>query len=408
MFTRTINSVVAIVAVAVVALTLGGCSPTKEGMKARAEAKSRMNIMTAQIHFQQAKQSFETGQLDKAQREIANAISIYPDLAEYYVLRGRIFLETHKLEQAVDSFETALDKDPKLPEPHYYSGVVYQRWSNDRQAHESYAKAFEIAPTRVEFLLASAESLIALGEYEQAKLLIEPKLAYFEHNAALHQLQGQIALLQGEPKKAAALYKEARLLNPEDDTLLEELMWAQYASEQYAECHQSATQLVEGSKDKRTDLMHLQARCLAMMDRNPEARELYIELTRLRPADPIIWSELGTICWDLGDYRRVAQCSVQLISLAPERYEGYMLRGINEKQKGNMDEALRLFTQAAERAPEIALPHLLLGQTLEQAGDAEAARIAYHDAILAQPASTEAQDLLRRLNEGALSAAPTE
>jgi Flp pilus assembly protein TadD len=144
-----------------------------------------------------------------------------------------------------------------------------------------------------------------------------------------------------------------------------------------------------------------------MMTRNSEAREIYIELTRLRPSDPVVWSELGTICWDLGDYRRVAQCSVQLISLAPERYEGYMLRGINEKHKGNLDEAVRLFTQAADKAPEIALPHMLLGQALEQAGDADGAKLAYAQAVKAQPASTEAQDLLRRLNESALSAVPT-
>ena len=388
---------------------LAGCGPTKEGLKARSEANARMSLMTAQIHFGQARQAFETGQFDKSTREIEEAIKIYPESAEYFVLQGRIALETHKLENAIDSFEKALDLDAKLSDPHYYSGVVYQRWSNDQQAYESYLKAFEIAPTRVEYLLAAAESLIALGEFEQAKQLIEPKLSYFEHNAALRQLQGQIALLQGDAKRAAVLYGEARLLNPDDDALLEELMWAQYAAEQYGACHQSAKQLADKAKSPRADLIHLQARCMTMMNRGPEARELYIELTRMRPADPDVWSELGTLCWDLGDYRRVAQCSVQLISLAPERYEGYMLRGINERQKGNIDEAVQLFRQAAERAPEVALPHMLLGQALEQNGDVKSAKLAYADAMKAQPANTEAETLLRRLNESQqVSVAPTE
>ena len=39
------------------------------------------------------------------------------------------------------------------------------------------------------YLLASAEALVAMGEFDQAEELIVPKMAYFEHNASLHQLQ---------------------------------------------------------------------------------------------------------------------------------------------------------------------------------------------------------------------------
>lgn len=403
MKTRTIQLAVALTVIALVS----GCGPTKSGIEARSAAQDRMSAVSAQIHYNQAKQSYESGQFDKAEREIARAIDIFPNPAEYSVLQGRIFLETHKLEPALASFEAAIQKNPTLAEPHYFTGIVYQRWSNDREAHESYLKAFELEPTKAQYLLAAVESLITLGEFEQAKELIESKLAYFEHNAALRQLQGQIALLQGQPKQAAALYAEARLLNPEDQTLLEELTWAQYAAGQYGECHQSVKLLQEQSRERRSDLLHLEARCLTMMDRGPEARELYIELTRMRPADTSAWSELGTLCWNLGDFRRVAQCSVQLISLAPDRYEGYMLKGINERQKGNLKEAAKLFAQASERADQTALPHLLLGQTFEQTGEVERARVAYHKALAAQPDSTEAQDLLGRLNEAKrLSSAP--
>jgi tetratricopeptide (TPR) repeat protein len=400
--TRAIVTVVMVAG----ALALCGCMPTKTGIEARAAARDRMNAVTAQIHYGQAKQSFETGSFDRASREIDTAIAIYAESAEYYILRARIHLETHRLEEALDSLETAMEKDAKLAEPHYYAGIVYQRWSDDREAHESYLKAFELEPTKVQYLLAAAESLVTLGEFEQARLLIEPKLAYFEHNAALRQLQGQIALLQGQPKEAAALYSQARMLNPEDDLLLEELVWAQYAAELYGDCHASLKLLQERCKDERADLVHLEARCLAHLDRTTEARDLYIQLTRLRPSDVVAWSELGALCWDVGDYRRVAQCSVQIISLAPERYEGYMLQGINERHKDNLEAAAELLAQAAARAPDVALPHLLLAQTLEQKGDFDAARLAYNDALKAQPTSTEARDLLRRLNERLLTSVP--
>ena len=155
--------------------------------------------------------------------------------------------------------------------------------------------------------------------------------------------------------------------------------------------------------------LHLEARCLTMLNRGSEARELYIELARLRPSDSVVWSELGALAWDLGDYRRVAQCSVQMIALAPDRYEGYMLNGISERQKHNLPEAIKQFQQACKRAPDVALPHLLLGQSLEQTGDLAAAKVAYNDAMTAEPANTEARDLLRRLNDNQrLSAAPAD
>ena len=434
MFKRT--NLIAMTLVAAGAVALTGCGPTKAGKEARSQAYDRMNLINAQVHYDQARQSFESGQFDKALREINRAIARFSEAPPYYVIQGRIYLETHQLEAALDSLNKAVElgepKDEKssiqppvhvtdsqqeklntekketLAQAHYFAGIVFQRWSDDEQAYRRYLKAFEIQPTNAQYLLASAESLIALGEFEMAKQLVQPKMAYFEHNAALRQLQGQIALLQGDPKQAAALYSEARLLNPDDSALLEQMMWAQYAAGMYGQCHESVKRLQQQERESagrggqagvRSDLIHLEARCLNMMGRGPEARELYIELTKLRPADPVAWTELGSLAWDLGDYRRVAMCSVQIIALAPDRYEGYMFKGINERHRGNLDEAVKLFRESSQLATDIALPHLLLGQTLEQSGQVTQAQEAYAQAMKIEPNSVEARELLRRLAE---------
>lgn len=453
MFNRAIHSaVLAVVSMSMVAGMTGCNGPTKAGEQARSQANDRMNIINAQVHYDQAKQAFQTGQFDKAQREIRRAIARYGDSPNYYVLQGRIFLETHQLEAALDTFRTAIEMCEKqialaeeavagnaptqiiapskssssfvtatgetlvLADAYYFTGIVFQRWSDDERAHQNYAAAFNLQPTNAQYLLAAAESLIALGDFTGASDLITPKMAYFEHNAALRQLQAQIAMLQGNPERAAALYAEARLLNPDDIALLEQLMWAQYAAGQYGPCHESIKRIqnqldVRASRGlassesgrstsaSRTDLLHLEARTLNMMGRTTEARELYIQLSTLNPSDPSVWAELGTLAWELGDYRRVAMCSVQLIALTPNRYEGYMLRGINERSKNNLNEAIRLFRQAAERAPDTALPHLLLGQSLEQAGDVNNAALAYDMARQVEPNSAEANALFRRLSE---------
>jgi tetratricopeptide (TPR) repeat protein len=91
-------------------LGLAGCNgPTKAGKEARSAAHDRMNLISAQVHFDQAKQSFEAGQFEKAMREINRAIMRYPDSPEYHLLQGRIYLETHQLESALMCFSTAAE-----------------------------------------------------------------------------------------------------------------------------------------------------------------------------------------------------------------------------------------------------------------------------------------------------------
>ncbi|UCD74988.1 MAG: tetratricopeptide repeat protein [Phycisphaerales bacterium] len=365
----------------------------------RAEARGRVDAFNSQLSYDQAKQAFEVGRFEIAMRQIDGALARYPDAPEYHLLKGRICLETHRLEEAIDSFVTALEKDENCAEAYYFAGIVLQRWSDDEAAYEHYSRAYEIEPANVQYLLAAAESLIALGEFEVARELVEEKLAYFEYNAALRHLLGQIAMLQGDPVTAAECFAQARLLNPDDLTLLEELVWAQFAAGSFSQCYDSITYLKHLLDEPRADLLRLEARCLAIMERNTEARDLYLKIIRNNGADLEAWIELGTLAWELGDFRRVAQCSERIIAIAPDRYEGYLLKGVYERETGNDQEALRLFREAASRSPHAALPHLMLGRMLENTGDLEGAVTAYAHAARIETNNTDAQVLMRRLND---------
>ncbi|MCH7798653.1 MAG: tetratricopeptide repeat protein [Planctomycetes bacterium] len=374
-----------------VAGVLAGCAPTKKGLEARAKARERLNIINAQLSRDQAVQALEAGQFEKATKEIRQAIAMNPTWAEYHLVNGRIFLETHRLEKAQRSFEKALELRPDYPEAHYYSGIVYQRWSDDARAYDHYLSAFEQEPDRVPYLLAAAESLVALDLLDEASYLIDSKIVYFEHNAALHHLLGQIMLLRGDPAGAAQLYLEAWRLSPEDDLLLEELARTQYAAGMYGDCYRSVTLLQQQPDGDRPQLKRLEARCLAALDRHAEARNMFLELTKLDPTDTGLWIELGTVAWEIGDYHRMALCGARVAVLAPERFEGYLLKGVNERHHGNLAESIMFLRQAAMRAPEVALPHLLLGRVLDQAGDQEEALAAYATAVRIEPESEEAQ-----------------
>lgn len=378
---------------ATTALMLSGCG-TPNSQKVREEANDRVMFVKAQLHFDQANQAFSTGQLEKALREVETAIAMFDKHAPYYVLLGRVYLETHRLEMAMRSFEAAQEIAPNLPEAHYFAGIVNQRWSRYEEAADCYLRAYELKPENPQYLLAAAEAFITIKRYSEAERLVSSKLSYFEHNAAMRQLLAQLAILQGDASRAATLYREARTLSPEDLLLFEELARAEFSAGQFAQCLHSVRQIMSRIGEKRPDLLHLEARCLTMMDQTTEARNVYLELTRVTPTNADVWIELGNLAYAIGDFTRVAQAGVQAIAIAPERFEGYLLKGLFERQRGRTTEALVLLKQAATLAPDSAMPHMVLGSVLAQSGDLDGAIASYGRAVRIDPENSRARAML--------------
>jgi tetratricopeptide (TPR) repeat protein len=439
-----------IITLCIVALTtfvmLGGCTgPTKKGNEARSAAAERVHMMNAQLSFDQARRSFETGDLDRALREVNQALGRYDSVPEYHVLKGRILLEQHRLEQALASFNEAAELaggelsalgdpfsasgeelsalghqpsadsrqptatrsgqpiatgNPLAAEAHYFAGIIFQRWSNHERSFERYFAAARLDQTNVQYLLAAAEALIALGRYDDARHLVTGRLAYHEHNAALRHLLAHVASLNDDAAAAATLLREARLLNPDDLTLLEELARAQYRAEQYGPALDSIHELYRqgvSAAGGRDDLRLLEARTLVRLERYIEARRVYLELSRNMSGDPDIWIELGAVALEVGDDRRVAQAATQTITLAPDRHEGYVLRAAYEFEQGKVSQAERLLGDALQRSPDNALTHLMLGRLLEDRGEVQLAIEHYRAALAMQPHSPEAARLLSRI-----------
>lgn len=388
-----------VAALITMSLVMTGCGPTATGKKVRAEAQARLDSFGASFTYEQARQQFEAGQFDRAIVDADRAIAQAPERPEFHVLRGRILLEQQRLEAAMQSFQAAIEADATHAESHYYAGIVQQRWMRDEEALEYYRAAFDAERDNVHYLLACAETLINMGRAQEAMALVEGKLAYFEYDPGLKQLLGQIAMIKGDPVAASRLYEEARLLSPEDHTLLEELVWVQFDAGRYGDCLASTRRLLEHYGD-RNDLVHLEARCLAMLGRSADAHRLYQTLVRQHEQDVEIWIEFGAVAWELGDERRLAQCGARAISLAPDRFEGFLYRGLVERAAGRLEDAAANFAEAARRADGQVIPTLLLGRTLEAAGRPDAALHAYRQVLKMDPSSDEARQLIAAMSTG--------
>ena len=329
-----------LLAATLVLLLATGCAgPTRAGKEARNAAHDRMDQVNAQLAAQQATQQFEVGRFDDALDIINGAIERYPKSAAYQLLKGRILLEQHRLDPARAAFAEASTLDSTMAEPHYLTGILHQRWSDDATALEHYSAAMEADPTHPQYLLATAETMAALGRMGEAADLLEEQKAHFEHHPDVPTLLGQVRLREGRPGEAADHLSEARLLRPADTEVVEDLAIAQFRAGRFSDCLSTLRDMEQWDEDPRPMLQRLHAKCLVATGQLIAGRDMSLRVTRRTPNDVEAWADLGLIAWKMGDYKRLKECGSRIGQLAPQRSEGDLFLGIAAMHGGQFDDA---------------------------------------------------------------------
>ena len=318
-----------------VALLIGCGGPTKSGKIARVNAHNRMDSVNADLAAQQAMQQFEVGQLNAAIETIDAAINRFEGNAEFHLLRGRILMEQHRLDAASKSFVRSIEINAGVAEPHYFLGVLHQRWSEDAQALDCYKKAMECNTTHPQYLLAAAESFVAIGQLDEAIALLKNAGKEFQHQPSVAALLGHIYLRNGNPKEAANFLGDSRLLGNDDAEVLTLLITAQFSAGEYAECLLTIAQLKE-TQELSFTFQRLKGKCLAATGRKIQGRDICLKVTRQMPDDAGAWVDLGYIAWDMGDYNRVALCGKKISQLSSELKEGPLFEGIAALRLGDI------------------------------------------------------------------------
>ncbi len=400
-----------LLAAAALGATLVGCAGNNDTVKNwRGDANSRWLTMRSGMMLDMAQQAFDTGDLDRAEKELNQALALDPGNDRLQTLGGRIALERGRLEKAYHHFQVAIDIDspneengedyvPTNADARYYQAVVFQRWKRYDDALQRYTDAYEIKPDQSNLLMARCEMLVELDRADEAVELLEAKLAYFDQSAGIRAMLGHIYMLQGEPGEAVEYFAKASLLDPDNLKLQEELARAQFAAGQYREAAKSVSQLREHPENaRRADLRRLEAQAQLKMGRTAEARKVYLDLTRTPQVAAGDWIVLGQLAWQDSDPGGALSAASRAMKLDPERHEAYVLAGMVWQKRENLDEALRNFDRAAELAPDNAVPLILRGIALQKAGRAAAAADAYTQALQRHPDDPRALKLLKTVS----------
>ena len=394
-------------------LFFASCSTTPGGksMENRIESQRRVEGHKARLDLEQAYRAYSHGMFEKAMKLAEQARQRTPGDPQAYMLLARICLEDGRLEACDRLLGEVLKLDANIPDAHYLRGVVYQRWSRDQQALDSYLNAWNTDPNSVysvHFLLAAGEMLVDMQQYVRARELLLPKVSFFENNAAMHHLLGTIHVLTNDHENAIHHLEQAHMIGGADDIIMADLARAQLVGGRYHECLRTLDKLQNTLKDDSPSwVFELRARCYLDMGAPRDARSTYVQLLRIDPENIDAWIDYGATAHEIGDLGRLDTCADRLIALAPSRMEGYLYKGFVSMESGSYDSARSWFKRADKIAPGgQSIPLLALAQLEMVVGDKDAARSACIRALRERTDDADTRAYIQAIATGSLDSLP--
>ena len=382
--------------------TIGGCAGhgkyTKEHIAA---ANEKMSMLKSGTEFQMAQQQFLAGDLDKAMKTIDKSLAKNPEVAKSHVLRGRILMEKGRLEQARESFLQAEQFDMESFDAQYYLGIIHERINEPQEAFTRYMNAAGLDPANPQYLVAAAEMQLVMGHLDEAERMLTSGREQFRYNPAVRQALGHVAMLRDNPKLGAQLFGEALTLAPDDTGIIEDLIRAQMACGQFGEAEFYITRLLRDKEHgPRRDLRHMKAKCLIALDRSVEARTELLDLTSDDEGsrDVRAWIDLGNVAANLKDRVNLRNATQRTLSLAPERFEGWMLRAMLCRVDSDNEQALKALEEALARTATDPTPCVMAAMVLEDLGRSDDAVLALEEALNRDPQNRAAQTLLSAMS----------
>ncbi len=390
------NSWITITLLSAAAAGLSGCSSSKPQPTQSEAAQKQWSQARSGVLETLAVDQYRNGNFDKCQATLDEALRLTPQNSSLHILAARLAIEQGSLESADKHLELAKKLDPTNPEADYLTGVVLQRWQQPQQACDAYDAAVKKNPDELAYLMAKAEMLVAAASPGGSGLeLLQAKVVYFEHSAAIRDAVGQLLVQQGRYAEGVATLRQASILAGEDQTIREHLAFALYYSKQYADAAEDFTALLKDpAYAKRADLFAALGECQCQSGRLPEARQSLESAIELDPNCAGYWLSLGRVALQVNDLPRAEVAAGRALKIEADNGEAQCLLGYVRLRQGKFSQALPAFAAACRIDPADTVSLCMQGYVLEKMGRKPEATPLYEQALKIKPKDALASQLL--------------
>jgi anaphase-promoting complex subunit 3 len=304
-------------------------------------------------------------------------------------------IEQGQLDTAERELALARQLDPKNAEAEYLGGVICQRWQKNAQAYEFYTRASEKNPSELAYVLARAESLVAMNRSPEALQILQSKLESFENNPLMRHTIGQLYVEQRNYSAAVESLRQASILAPDDVRIREHLAMALFYNRQYREAADLFTRLIKTDPhSKRCELWVALGECQMQTGRAGDARASFDTATGLDPGSTTAWLSLAKAALQLGDVRRAEIVLKKVMAIDSTSSEAHLLLGYVRLRQDNLNEALDEFQKASVLDPNDAVSLCMVGYVHEKTGKPKHAMRCYAKALKMKPGDELATRLM--------------
>jgi serine/threonine protein kinase len=289
----------------------------------------------------------------EAERAVAKAIEIAPDLPEALNVRAIGFITEGKFEAARTDLLRVLTLDAESPDAWCNLGIVHQESGDYTAGLEALHKALELQPSSFRFRVNLGLFHQHFGEYAEASQHYRKATELKPDSSLGWNNLGASLLYAGKPAEAIEPFLEAIRIDDRAEAR-SNLGTSYYFLERYVEAEEQylrATELEPGAAvhwGNLGDVLHVQGKDAEAREAYAEAARRAAERTVLEPLNPGARRSLARYCAKAGDEACALEESRMAQDLQPDSVETTLTAAIVRCTFGLDDECLDLLDQAVK------------------------------------------------------------
>jgi len=253
----------------VLALSLTGCQSPQQ--QANQEATQRWNQARAQLKAKLAYDQFAAGNVKAAAGELAEARRLDPANMYWTPLQARIWLAEGNTAAAADLLERTQLDGPAQAEVEYLRGIVYQQQQRWEDAVAAFKSAAELDQSDVSYVVAAVQVWLQLGQPRQALQCLEACAANFAWTNAYQAALAEALELAGDWSGAASAWRRVLQAADGDAGISERLAEALCRAGRHGEAIPVLQQLLKGQQAQQSTSVRLRLAEALLAVNQPEA-----------------------------------------------------------------------------------------------------------------------------------------
>ncbi len=320
------------------------------------------------------------------------------ELVEAYIQLGRVQLLASRMSQAQEAYNEALKLNPQAVPALVGSGELFYRAGRFSEAEARFESALRSDADNIDAKIGTAKTWVALERQKEAKELLSKLQTTHPNDPRVFYWLARVEDAAGKKKDAEGLYREAikRATTPDTGVppyvALSQLLASVGKSDE-------ATKVLAEAGEKYTnsaDLAKARGDVALQTGKLDEAQVQYEAAGKIAPEDLSIRFALGVTLRKARKFSE-ALAIFEYIHGVDQNYPGLATeRGLYYEETGQTAEAIQMYQQALQKAPDDVDLKLRIGSTLVVAGQAKAAEPLLKDVVRERNNSAEANHFYGR------------